>query len=99
MHSVSVKAYVKNKYGVEKPQKRDVFDCMLDEFPNWDPVDQFDYDVSDSIAVAATLLGKKWNQDIDDKIKEIKKEIKTLKMESRINVLKEEIERLLEMKI
>ena len=37
---------------------------------------QYPFDVTDSLGVTLTLIGKKWNSDIVEKIRELKKEQK-----------------------
>ncbi len=81
IHSISVKSlFKKNKD--DKPTKKDIQERLrnLYDLTGLEITD----DISDAIAVIYTLINKKWNSDIKDKIKELKKEIKTLKQESTI---------------
>lgn len=81
IHSISVKSlFKKNKD--DKPTKKDIQE-RLREIYNLDGLEITD-DISDAIAVIYTLINKKWNSDIKDKIKETKKEIITLKQDSTI---------------
>ena len=51
-------------------------------------------DESDSVAVIYTLIKKKWNADLKDEIKRIKKEMKGLKQERAIAAHEKRIEEL-----
>lgn len=84
--AVSEKAYYKNKYGIEKPSKEDIFNCIKQEFPELEKYEAKDYtnpewslDISDAIAVVQTLRFRKWDADIDLEIREQKKALKKLK--------------------
>jgi hypothetical protein len=57
-----------------------------------------DLNITDSIAVAVTLLMRKWNSDIDREISLLKKEIKKYKTDKKKNELKERIEFLIKLK-
>jgi DNA-binding transcriptional regulator GbsR (MarR family) len=57
-----------------------------------------DLNITDSIAVAVTLLMRKWNSDIDKEISLLKKEIKKYKTDKKKNELKERIEFLVKLK-
>lgn len=103
IHSVSVKSYYKTQYGIEKPQKIDIFHCLQQEFGELKNVgeketDDWSLDVSDAIALAQTLVNRKWNADIDAAIKEEKKKIKELKNPRSIEAHQNNIEKLLELK-
>lgn len=90
VHSTSVKAYFKTLTGIDKPQKEDIAKYIQDKFNDFNFKD-YSLDVTDSVAVALTLINKKWNVDITEKIKEIKKEIRDAKSQTKVNKLSENI--------
>ena len=92
VHSVSVKAFFKRKYEVEKPQKEDIAKLVCENYC-FDIGDN-PLDITDAIACVQTLVEHKWNEDIKDKIKELKKEQKNYKTEKKKNQIAEEIQRL-----
>ena len=96
IHSTSVKAVFRTIEN-QKPQKSDIRKALVAEYHLDDTL--LTDDISDAIAVVHTLLKKKWNQDIDDQIKILKKEIKGLKIARAKEERQREIERLLEIKI
>ena len=51
-------------------------------------------DASASVAVIYTLIKKKWNADLKDEIKRVKKEMKSLKQERAIAAHEKRIEEL-----
>lgn len=97
IHSVSVKAFFKRKYGVEKPQKEDIakFVCEYYDFH----IGERTLDITDAIACVQTLVEYKWNEDIKDKIKELKKEQKKYKTDKKKKQIAEEIQRLEKMEV
>ena len=98
VHSASVKSYFKTLTGLEKPQKEDISEYIKKKYSDFD-FEEYPLDVTDSIAVSITLLEKKYNNDIDEKIKMINKEIKKSKLKSKIDKLNEEIVFLKNLKI
>lgn len=92
VHSVSEKAYFKKLTDLEKPTKQDIFNQIkkMIDLNGFD--DNINLDISDSIAVSLTLINKKWNSDIDEEIKNKKKELKKSKTDKKINRLQEEID-------
>ena len=90
IHSVSVKAYFKTLTGLEKPQKEDISEYIQKKYKDFN-FDEYPLDVTDSVAVAITLVEKKYNSDIDERMKMVKKEIKKAKANIKINKLKEEL--------
>ena len=96
VHSVSVKAYYKQVTNLEKPQKTDIFNAIKQTYPTWEvPEDNtLSYDISDSVAVVETLVNRKWNADIDERKRELKRELKKAKAQRKIDSLNAEIERL-----
>lgn len=93
VHSISVKAFFKGLTGIEKPSKEDISNKVC-EIYNYDPTG-VTTDTTDAIACVTTLIGKKWNSDIADRIKELKKEQKAYKSQKKKDELSDEI---LEMK-
>lgn len=89
VHSVSVKSLFSTEE-CKKPTKTDIRNKIVEIYK----VDnsKLTDDISDSMAVIHTLINRKWNLDIQEEIKKIKKEIKSLKKESTIKERKEEIE-------
>ena len=88
VHSVSVKAFFKRRYGVEKPQKEDIAKLVCKNYC-FDIGDN-PLDITDAIACVQTLVEYKWNEDIKDKIKELKKEQKNYKTEKKqLEIIKE----------
>ena len=74
IHSISVKSlFKKNKD--DKPTKKDIQDRLREIYS----LDSFEItdDISDAIAIIYTLLNKKWNSDIKEEIKIVKKEMCT----------------------
>lgn len=92
VHSVSVKAFFKRKYGVEKPQKEDIAKLVCENYCF--DIGDSPLDITDAIACVQTLVEYKWNEDIKDKIKELKKEQKSYKTDKKKNQIAEEIQRL-----
>lgn len=93
VHSTSVKAYFKQLTDVEKPQKEDIAKYLIEKYPSFD-FSPFPLDVTDSLGVTYTLIGKKWNADIKERIKEIKKDIKNAKSNGKVTKLTEEMAKL-----
>ena len=98
VHSVSVKAYFKELTNIDKPQKEDIAKYIEIRYSDFN-LDSFPLDVTDSIAVTITLIGKKYNNDILSEIKNKKKELKAAKSENKKNKIKNEIESLIELKL
>lgn len=96
IHSTSVKSLFKTDKN-PKPQKEDIRAALVALYDLDDSL--LTDDISDAIAVVHTLLTKKWNADIDEQIKTLKKEMKKLKATRAIESRQAEINRLLEMKI
>lgn len=98
IHATSVKAYFKNLTDCEKPQKEDIAEYLKQRFSDFD-FSQYPFDVTDALAVTLTLVDKKWNADIAERIKELKKEQKNAKSESKKTRLIEETDFLESLKI
>lgn len=97
VHSVSVKALVRNKTGIEKPQKEDVEKYIIEKYYGLENLNSLD--VSDAIGVADTLIESKWNLDIRNEIKVLEKKIKEYKAEKKQNELQNRIEKLKNMMV
>lgn len=97
IHSISVKAYFKGVTGFEKPTKSDIRNWVHVLVKNT-PVD-IDLNISDSMAVTATLLFKRWNTDLDEERKRLKREIKKYKSAKRIEELQNQIIRIEALKV
>ena len=98
IHATSVKAYFKKLINCEKPQKEDIANYLQRLYPNFD-FSKYPFDVTDSLGVTLTLLGKKWDSDIIEKVRELKKERKSAKTKAKITKLESEIEALEALKI
>ena len=101
IHSVSVKAYFKNRFGIDKPSKEDIRQCIYvtdEEFAGENMFEPVNHDITDSIAVTYTLINKKWNADLDAEIKLIKKEIKLAKSKKAISEREALVKRLEKLK-
>ena len=62
-----------------------MYDCNFDGMSE---------NISDAMGVVYTLINRKWNNDIKEKQKEIRREIKSLKAQHAIDAHQKEIERL-----
>ena len=98
VHATSAKAYFRHITDIDKPEKQDIYDkiCLL-YFDDKEKV--LNFDVSDSIAVALTLINSKWNKDLDERIKELKKDLKKFKSDKKLSEINEQINKLKELKI
>ena len=90
VHATSVKSHFKKLTGSDKPQKEDIAEYCKQRYVDFD-FSQYPFDVTDSLGVTLTLIGKKWNSDIVEKIRELKKEQKSAKTEVKITKLEDEI--------
>lgn len=91
VYSVSVKALFKTEE-IQKPTKQDI-QAALEEIYNFDFANMTE-NISDAMAVVYTLVNRKWDNDVKDRKREIKREIKTLKSERAIKTHEKELERL-----
>lgn len=96
IHTISIKTLFKSP-SCPKPQKEDIRKALVELYHLDDTL--LTDDISDAIAVVHTLLVKRWNQDIDERIKELKKEIKGLKLARAKEEREVEINRLSQSKI
>lgn len=92
VHSVSVKAFFKKRYGIEKPQKEDIARLICENYCF--NIGENPLDITDAIACVQTLVEHKWNQDIIDKTKELKKEQKKYKSDKKIEEIGREMRRI-----
>ena len=91
VHSVSVKAYFKTLIlNTDKPQKEDIGVSIKARFDKFD-FDNFPLDVTDSLAVAMTLIEKKYKADIGEEKRRLKKELKAAKSAIKQSRIKEQI--------
>lgn len=95
IHSTSVKSMFRTQE-CPKPQKGDIRKALVKLYLLDDTI--LTDDISDACAVVHTLLTKRWNQDIDERIKELKKEIKNLKVARAKEQRRVEIDKLSQMK-
>lgn len=95
VHSITVKAFFRTKEN-SKPQKEDIRKEIVSAY-NLDNTKLTD-NISDSMGVVHVFIHKKWNADIDQEIKNIKKEIKALKKEEAVNIRKDKIQALEDIK-
>lgn len=89
VHSVSVRAFYRTE-SIPKPEKSDIRKAVV-KYYDLDDSTLTD-NISDSIAVVHTLVHRKWNQDIEEEIKQNKKEIKKLKVQKAIDARLKQIE-------
>ena len=91
VYSVSVKSIFKTEE-TPKPTKQDIQARLIELYDcNFDGMSE---NISDAMGVVYTLINRKWNNDIKERQKEIKREIKSLKAQHAIDAHQKEIERL-----
>lgn len=90
IHSVSVKAYFKSLLDIEKPQKEDIAKFIKQKYNDFD-FSKYSLDVTDSIAVSLTLINRKYNNDITEEIKILRKEVKSAKSNNKIEKIENKI--------
>lgn len=91
VHAASVKALFRKITGLEKPTKQDIRDAVCKMCVGRDISDQRE-DISDSAAVTITLREVKFNNDIEEEKKALRKRIRSLKLESAKEPYKDDIE-------
>jgi hypothetical protein len=97
IYPITCKSYYKRLLEIDKPQKEDISKYLFEKYAL---KDQWTLDETDALSLIDTLLfGDKWNKDIEEKQREIKKHKKTLKLSHAINECDEEIQRLEKLKI
>lgn len=93
VYPISTHAYLKkingwdNKHSVEKT---DINNYVKEKYG----FEKISFDESDAIFLAKTFIESKWDKDINEQIKEIKRHRKTLKLEYAIKACNNEISRL-----
>ena len=93
VYPISTHAYLKhlmdwdNKHKVEKKDIQEYIKFIYN-------LDNVSFDESDAIFLAKTFVDIKWNKDLDEQIRAIKKHSKTLKAEHSILACQNEINRL-----
>lgn len=98
VHAASVKAYFRAITEIAKPTKDDIANKIKELFPG-DQEKLFTLDITDSIAVALTLINSKWNKDIDEEMREVRRQIKQFKTDKKVDELNSYIEKLQSLKI
>lgn len=98
--AVSEKAVFKRLTGIEKPEKEDIFESVVKMYEIQEPLKGvLNYDITDSVAVVETLISKKWNSDIQQEVKELKKMQKKYKTEKKQMEIENKISGLLNLSI
>lgn len=96
VYPATTHAYLKKSLGLDSKatvDKKDAKKFIEDKYC----IEIKTFDESDAVFLAYTLLNSKWNKDIDEKIKEIKKHKKTLKQKKAIDECDALIKKLEEM--
>lgn len=94
IHASSVKAWAREVLNLEKPQKIDIKNYLVEKYPELLGWPKITLDITDSIALAECLINRKWNGDIKELIKEKKKKIKELKLQLAKDKVQQSIEEL-----
>ena len=97
IHSVSVKAFFKRKYGIEKPTKEDIAKCVCKDYSF--ELGEYPEDVTDAADCIMTLVEYKWNDDVKGKIKELKKSKEKYKSNKKLEELDAEMQRLRDLEV
>ena len=97
IHSVSVKAFFKRKYGIEKPTKEDIAKCVCKDYSF--ELGEYPEDVTDAAACIMTFVEYKWNDDVKGKIKELKKSKEKYKSNKKLEELDAEMQRLRDLEV
>lgn len=96
VYSVSVKSMFKTEE-IQKPTKQDIQAKLIELYHcNFDGMSE---NISDAMGVVYTLVNRKWDNDIKDRQREVRKEIKGLKSAKAIAIHQIELQRLEELKI
>lgn len=98
VYPITTHSYYKKLMGLDskyKVTKQDLKKYLVDNY-NLDP--NVTLDESDACFIGFTLIGKKWNADIDEEIRCLKRHKKTLVQEYAINKVDTEIARLQSLK-
>lgn len=99
IYPITTHAYFKHIKNLDKDSKvtkEDIKDYLIDHYRL---SDQITLDESDAVFLAETFINSKWNKDIDEKIREIKRHKKQLKASHAILKCEEEIKELQKIKI
>lgn len=83
VYPASTHAYLKKVLGLDSKASVDKKDIKKYIYDNYG-LDTQTFDESDAVFLAQTLINSKWNKDIEEKIKDIKRHKKTLKMTKAI---------------
>ena len=98
IHAASVKALFRKITGLEKPTKQDIRAAVVKMCVGED-ISELREDISDSVAVAITLCEVKYNADIEEEKKALRRKIRSLKLDSAKEPYQKEIERLDSLKL
>lgn len=99
IYPITTHAYYKHLVGLGKDDKVTKEDIKKYLISKYDISESITLDESDAIFLAETLIGTKWNRDIEEEIRNIKRHKKTLKVSHAIQKCDDEIERLENIKI
>ena len=94
IHASSIKAALKRLIGADKPTKEQIKEYIFNNLNHNFKWDDVTLDISDSIAVFLCLKESKWNIDILEEMKNVKKKIKELKKEKAKMEKQKELSRL-----
>ena len=98
VYPVSTHSYLRktmgldNKYKIDKQYIKDYIEIKYD-------LRYLSYDEADAILLAETFINSKWDKDIDEEMRNIRKHIKDLKDSHRIESLQKELDRLSHMQL
>lgn len=93
VYPISTHAYLKHLMGWDNKHKVDKKDIQQ-YIQSIYGLDNISFDESDAVFLAKTFIDIKWNKDLEEQIRAIKKHCKTLKAEHSINSCLTEINRL-----
>lgn len=99
IYPITTHAYFKHLVGLgkdDKVTKEDIKKYLVEKYSISNSIT---LDESDAIFLAETLIGSKWNKDIEEEIRNVKRHKKTLKVSHAIQKCDDEIERLENLKI
>jgi len=98
IYPITTHSYFKNLTNRKKDDKITKDDIKMYVVKEYSLSPDITYDESDAVFLAKTFFDVKWNRDINDKIKEIKRHIKTLKAPHAIAMCNNEIDMLNQIK-
>lgn len=98
VYPVSTHSYlrkIKNLTTKDPIKKQDILEYVTEKYK----IQSISFDESDAIFLAQTFVDVKWDKDIDEQIRDVKRHIKQLKLKRAIDDATSEIERLKGLKI